>query len=250
MTNFEFWEALNGAVDKDGYGGVFDPTDYEDISRVVNLSFLKRKMEELYKSIQPREDLQKTIYSSKLFRNLIIRETLTPSSGIIDLSSDLSDTYGFFIGLRVTSTNVKIKLIPNEELDEVLDNAILTPSTSYPVATIDGDNLRINPTSITSVIFTYIKIPDEPIFDYYSDSNDNIVYMAEGATSVSIPSGATYSDGTEGPTTKDSQSIEFDYNETFHPELFSEILELLANRLRDQPSAILAQTKMSKEEMI
>lgn len=250
MTHYQFWNALNVAIDKDGYGGSFDPTDYEDIARIVNLSFFKRKMEELYKNLKPGQDIVSVIYSSKIFRNLITRETIVPVAGVINLSTGLTATYGYWMTMRDSTSNVKIRLIQNEDLDEVLDNAILAPSTSYPVATIDGNNCRINPTSITGVIFVFLKKPTDPIFDYYSDSNDNIVYMTAGATNVSIPSGATYSDGTAGPTTKNSRTFEFLYDSSFHPEIFQEMLTLLSARLREQQLEAYSERQQIKQDSI
>lgn len=247
MTNEERWNALNVAIDKDGYGGAFDPTDYEDIARVVNMSMFKRKLEELYKNLKGKSLLE-ALYSSKFFRNLITIETLTPSSGVIDLGSDLAQTYGEWV--TMTTGTARIKLVTHEDKTELVGNAILAPDSDYPIAVIDGDNLTISPTTISSVSFTYLKKPTEPIFDYYSDSDDNIVYMTAGATGVSIPSGATYYDGTAGPVSKDSRSVEFVYDSTFDSEIFTEMLQLLTQRIRDPQIDAYSERQQLKQDAI
>lgn len=251
MTNYEIWKALAVAIDSDESDGIFSPKDYNEIAREVNISLLENEMESLYAKYNGRQ-LTPAILSSKLLRGLLIRQTgLAPTAGVLAISS-LSSTYGYWVSMTAVYNGQirEIKLISQEEFTMRNANLMMPSIKIMPVATIDEGNLRVFPTDLTSITFSYIKIPANPVFDYYSDSNDRVVYMAAGATGVSIPSGATYSDGTAGPTTKNSTSVEWAYDTTYHNRIYSEMLRALSNRLKDQNTAQYSEMKKNKEDSI
>lgn len=88
------------------------------------------------------------------------------------------------------------------------------PTAKYPYCEIGSMNasklieIRVYPTTITEINIDYIRLPNEPILDYYiNDTTLIATYLTEGTQNVAIPTGSTYRDGTNpstvNPTTKD-----------------------------------------------
>jgi hypothetical protein len=243
------------ALNADEYGNSSNITEFNDILDQEQIKFIKRKVEEQYSLPAEGKENSNTIFSSKLLYPLISKETVVPTAGIIDVTEDLTYDYLYWGTMTTSATyNGQIRDIDLATNTEVTDRKtnLLSPSVKErPVAEIIGDEIRILPTNISGVDFTYIKKPATPFLDFYSDANYNRVYMAAAATHI-LTTGETYI-GSDGITRTagynvTARTIELEFHEDFHSEFFDQLLALFSLRQGDQFTNQIAMTKQQMED--
>jgi len=64
------------------------------------------------------------------------------------------------------SRRKQIEVIDDDKWDERLDNSIKFPSLDFPVANFLSDRIRCEPKTLKEVEFSYLRIPNKPIWGY------------------------------------------------------------------------------------
>ncbi len=115
----------------------------------------------------------------------------------------------------------------------------LTKSTlKHPTCVVGSMNssgnleIRIYPTSITSISVDYIRLPATPFLDYYvNDTTLAVTYMLAGVQNFTIPTGSTYRDGTTG--IKNSATVDWEWGEDELPILITYFMQAMGIALPD-----------------
>jgi len=253
MTLDEVYTGLNTVIKRERRGNSLTPDEFNSLIDLENGNFFKDKAKELQTVAATPEEFSELIYSSKLMRPLVIQRTVTPTTGVIDLSADIGgDTFGFWVSCVTTAVYNgmvrRIDLISHSEYERRLTNMLSPTLTQNPCARIDADNVRIVPTDIASVVFTYLKFPTQPVFDYYVDGNRNIQYLAVSATHT-LTGSEIGSSGEVAPTEVTSNTIELAYGEEYHAEFFEYMLSRLGTRARDPIVYQSAETQQAKDKV-
>ncbi|MFA5409587.1 MAG: hypothetical protein WC343_12525 [Bacilli bacterium] len=207
--------------------------------------FIKEIIED-YENYQNVPTVKQPLLAIKYIRELILNANVTITSGSGPLPSD----YLYWKSATGTYNNqlTEISLVKEEEKDYRLVQAIGQRPERYPVAVLRGDNVYIWPKNITPVSLTYYKEPVVPFLDYYIDADDNNVYLAQGATGISVPSGGTTSGGVAGPTVVSSNTIEMDIPIDLYFEFMNHILSALGIRIGADNISQYAELQQQKEK--
>jgi len=102
-----------------------------------------------------------------------------------------------------------IQMMDDDKWSERRSNIIKKPSTDFPIANILSDRIRIEPKSIKSVEFSYLRIPSKPIWAYTFDSNNIEKYDPVN-------------------------SVDFDWNGILFTDIAKLVLGYIGINLRDQ----------------
>jgi hypothetical protein len=247
MTLNEIYQYLNSLINTESLGGDLNLKEFNYLIKDENINLFKEEVEHLYTVQRANALSPEVVYSSKMLRKFINETTITPTVGVVNLSSQLT-SYAYFLALRTAAAyNGQIRNIPlvtHETFNIMASNLLSKPLKKNPVCVIDQDSLRIRPTNITSVIINYLRFPATPVFDYYISTTDEVVYLAAAATHALV-SGETGSAGqTTGTVT--SLTVELEYSVDFHSAFLNRLLERLGLPQRDQ--FIMQESVMKKQE--
>jgi hypothetical protein len=234
MTLKQIYDYVNSLISTDDFGGALNLLEFNLLISDYNMEFFKKNVEELYVNQRAGALNPDLVYSSKVLRPFITSSTQTPLTGVVAISSLSSFAYIVKIVTNGAYNGQvrKIDLISHDELYRRIDNLLEPPLTEKPAAVIEGANIKIYPTNITSVNVAYLKYPATPIFDYYIDAYDVEQYLAP-STSRALGVGETGSLG-QTSVTVNSLSVELEYPVDFHPEFVQGLVAKLGLPLRDQ----------------
>lgn len=176
--------------------GMISPDDLNITLKAINLDYLKYLvgLPESYTPGQPMAPVQYQLTQQITDRvhPFIQKESVNKSqSGFFPVP----DNYFAFSSIRyryiengdcgedpiVKETKISVKT--DAEVDELLDNTIEPPTTLYPICSYYGMGIKVWPTIINQVIFTYLRKPLDPKWGY-NVVNDEPVY--EPNTSVNF----------------------------------------------------------------
>lgn len=233
------YDTIQTLIRKDQKGNSFNIKEFNRLANVVNL--------ELY-----------NFFVSKLEVGQDITENLKPfvvPNASISLTAGvgaLPAAYSRMLGKPRTGSTTEIDLITRLELTPRLADELTKPTTEDPVAILGGltgsdRNITVYPTSISSVVIDYLSTPATPILDYYIASSGLYVYLDEGATGVSVPTGAVYSDGTPGPTSVNSLTVNFKWDDELITVIVNMLLQKAGIVLGEQPAIEYGIAKETKE---
>ena len=170
---------------------------------------------------------------------------------------NLPANYYYLIGKpRVVNTaglTRRVDLVTTYE-DAVREEDYLTMATeTHPTATIGGLSptydlqIRVKPTTLTTIYIDYFRTIDAPYLDYYvSNTTLNNTYLSETLTPQSVPSGYTYRDGTVGGTGVTVTSLTKDmlWDNSDIPMLLAKMLKKAGVQLPDE---LLIQSGVAEE---
>ncbi len=224
MLVYDIYRFIGFVLREEEYGGVYDPDDFNRALEVTNNQFFLDKSEECLK--KQEEATSDAILSSKYFRELSVNTGLAPTAGVYNIASFSQGAFARWMSATCTTDNMtrEIELVSEQEKQRRMSNLLAPDGNDYPFAVLKGSSIYVYPTTITSISFTYLKHPDTPFMDYYTTSSYVLVGMTAGAT-VNIPSGGTYRDGTAGPVSKVSITVELVYEKDVHIEFLALLLK-------------------------
>jgi len=88
-----------------------------------------------------------------------------------------------------SSLNItEVDRIEKSKLTYLLSSPITSPSTTFPIYYITGQNINVNPIALSSVSMDYISIPSDPVWNSTADSNGALTYTATGSTDFTLHS--------------------------------------------------------------
>lgn len=200
MNLQSFLNFLNFIINKEQSGRFISPTEFTLLLQVANYKFFKKYFDvpEEYQVGVPMSRIQweiTDVVKEKLSR-FMVETTIVLTNGVGAKPADM------FFEDYFTSSSGLGRILKGYEFEKAKNNAVTKPTESYPAATIKNTTIEVAPSTLTSITFNYLRRPNEPIFDYYVDTNDNIVYLAPGETSPA--------DGT--PANHLSTSVELDWD--------------------------------------
>lgn len=234
------FDTVQTLIRKDQKGNSFSIKEFNNLISMVNYELYN-----FYAShVQETQDVTEQLKSF-----MVLNSPITLTTGVGSLP-----TYGRLLGMPRVGTT-KIDVVTSLELSERLTDELTAPTVDDPVAIIGGktgsnNNITVYPTSISSITIDYLKIPANPLLDYYIDSNGLYVYLLEGAIGVSVPSGAVYSDGTPGPTSVNSLTIDLEWSEETLPIIVNALLQKAGIILGEQMAVEYGIAKETKEEQL
>ncbi len=239
------YDTIQTLIRKDQKGNSFNIQEFNRLAKLVNY--------ELFSFYSPLsgQDIDK-IEALKDF--VVLGATVSLTAGVGNLPSGYERIQGVPYVINGSDT-IAVDVITSLELPGRLADELTKPTSEHPVAIIGGapvtnlSQITVYPSTISAIQVSYIKMPATPILDYYIASTGLYVYLDEGATGVTIPVGAVYSDGvTVNPSAVDSQTVNFEWREDQTPLLIDMVLQKAGIILDSQAPIEYGIAKQNKEE--
>ena len=229
MTNKEIKDYMNFVVDITNNGNRLNPPEYNNLLELYYLPYFRIKVKE-YTAMEDADNPNKSqLYYDILTQMLSTPTNVTISGGSGSLPATFGawkEAYGDYGGIRK-----KIDLITETEYLERLQNILGLPFEDFPGCIIRENTVTVIPNDITPLTLVFYTKPEQPVYDYYIDASGKEVYMAEGATGVSVPSGGKTSGGVSGPTSVDSNTVELDFPEDLHEDFVKYLLSIMGIKI-------------------
>ena len=123
--------------------------------------------------------------------------SITLTSGVGALPTVTVDSYtrsNVYNIVRVTTDDnsslntTEVDRVEKSKLSYLLSSPVTTPSTTFPIYYITGENINVNPNTLSSISMDYISIPSDPVWNSTADSNGALTYTATGSTDFTLHS--------------------------------------------------------------
>jgi hypothetical protein len=239
------FDTIQTLIRKDQKGNSFNIKEFNRLAKLVNFELYNIYADKL-------EESQDVTEALKDF--MTMEDSISLTSGVGDLPAD----YERLLSKPYTisgSDYTEVDIITRPEKTFRLSDELTKPTATHPIAIIGGvdvsgnSQIEVYPDTITTVYIDYLSIPATPILDYYINSNGLYTYLDEGATGITIPVDAIYSDGvTTNPSTVDSLTIDFEWHEHQTPIIVDMILQRAGIVLEQQVPIEYGVAKQTKEE--
>lgn len=188
MDNGLIFNLLNTIIRKEKEGQTISPEQYSELLQMGSWE----KANSDYSFFERDQIITDSL------RSLKDNESVTIALGVGDISS-LTDYW------HATNASHAITGYPIVPIDIVSDveyqarsfSDLEKPGEMWPILKIVDDTLLVNPSTITSIDFEYLKNPNVPYFDYYIDADDKIQYLTEGQV-YTLLANETYTDKEDG----------------------------------------------------
>jgi len=143
---------------------------YNVLLEQANYDYLNYRYFKWEKSRDESDDL-------KFLKDVNESETIT--AGLWSLPYDFYRLSSVLVD--TTGTPTYCDVITDMELAERLIDSLTAPSATYPVCTVDNENIRFYPSTITSADITYLRYPDTPV---YAQKLSNGIYVYDTSNCV------------------------------------------------------------------
>ena len=217
---------VNFIIVKELSGDILTPAKFNMLLVAVNLDMFNDKVREveLYAN-QNQIPFTEALFGHKALREFHNTQSISLTTGTYNLTS-LTGTYGYWGSLTALYGNrrVEIELLNDKEFAGRRTNLLTNPIENNPIATITANTLRVLPTNIATAEIYFMKIPAEPVYDYYSDQYQNKIYL-EYDTSHLLTVGEIGSAGQVEGQTVASLTTELEWNQLHHIDFCMEILK-------------------------
>ncbi len=230
MTGDTLYNSLLDAIRKDFRGVSLSIDEFNRLSVIVN----RRLLADYCKKF---EDGIESSSSVGAFKELDY--PLTVTGGVASLPSDyyqlIGEPYYTDSGSTVRGIDIVTSLEHAKRERDYLTKSTLKHPTCVVGSMNSSGNLeiRVYPTSITSISVDYIRLPATPFLDYYvNDTTLAVTYMLAGVQNFTIPTGSTYRDGTTG--IKNSATVDWEWGEDELPILITYFMQAMGIALPDQ----------------
>ena len=214
MTGQLVYNAVLNALRVDKRGNALTVDEFNILSPIVNDRVLAHYAKDFEKDISNTDDLG-------FLKQL--KQTLALTVGIASLPSDYYRIIGEPYYTDGGGVRRNIDVVTSAE-SSAREGDYLTQSTvSYPTCVIGDQSddaykylqIRVYPTSITSIFIDYLREPDTPFLDYYvTNANGTYTFLDVGDTPT-VTSAQTYRDGTTGAQT--SISVDWEWSSSDLP---------------------------------
>ena len=101
--------------------------------------------------------------------------SISLTSGVYD-TGNLSDTIYKIIQVTTDSRATEVEQVKKSELTYMNASKLTAPTTDFPAYYLEGENIKIFPTTITSAVLDYIKKPADPVWAFTVGGNGQYVY--------------------------------------------------------------------------
>lgn len=221
MNLQEILDKVYSALGKDQFGGYITPESYNLAIRYVNYEQINDLLKVFEEKREITDDLLpfvKTIgdpTSSALYQD---------SFGYVQIPEDywyyVRAHFADFVNDCDTSTITPrpIEFLNQAEFGYRISTEILKPTVKHPIAAIQNDRWFVQPATTLPIIFTYLRTPAEPNYDYYVVDGE-VIYA---------PPGTTKPDGTL------SSSVEFEWYDSVKINLIQLIIKYFSVNIRSE----------------
>lgn len=227
---YEVYEMVLDLVRKDKRGRSLDIDEFNRVAKIVNAEVYNH----YYNSFETSLDSSTALSGFK-----VTNATVSLTAGLGTLPSDYYDLIG--VPRYTDGSDIReVDVVTNIEYTKRQVDYLTRPTVKNPLVMIAGASglltqVRALPTTMASISIDYLKAAAIPFLDYYSSDTTFIyTYMDAGAQGVVIPLNYTYRDGTVGATTKNSLTVNFDWDETDLPLMLSMFVRVLGLQLGDE----------------
>ena len=234
MTLNDILKYVNYICVKENSGSTLKPDQYNNILSASNINMFNRKVQEAQViSNQAQRPFNQALYEHVALREFHTSQNITWTLGQFNLTT-LTDAYAYFLSMVCfyKGTFRRIDILTDNELTERRTNLAGKRLEEYPACVILGNTMKIYPSEIYAGEFTFMKIPTTPVFDYYYDQYQNLVYLTQGSSHY-LTSGETGSIGQTGSLVI-SATKELAWNQLWHVEFCNEILQKVGINLKDE----------------
>ncbi len=173
MDNYFIYNLCQYIVNEEQSGNGLSPEEFNRLLRVCSQE-LTRQVFRGY------EEGQEVTDNLRRFKRM---EILSFVDGEADLPSDYYRKSFLLIGGEgEDSGDIWVEFCDDYDFGFRQTRTLTAPSEDYPIARVGDGVVEILPVSITSGDLYYLKEPDEPLFDYYYDTDGRIVFFEEAPT--------------------------------------------------------------------
>lgn len=207
MNLQELLDFLNFIINKEQSGRFINPKEYTRVLQRSSYTFFKKYFDvpEEYQVGMPQSRIQWEITDTvkeKLSRFMVQMDLANANRLQLTNGFATKPTDMFYMDYFISPEGGVGRLRKGYQMDKAKQSRLVPPTTAKPVATERGDRFEFAPNTMAEVDFYYLRRPNDPVFDYYLDQNDNIIYLPPGQTSPS----------TGNPANHVSTSVELDWD--------------------------------------
>lgn len=242
----ELLDFANFLVKKEKEGNSITPEQYNIILPGISYELFH----EFWKTYEETQTITDSVVRFRRDHTLLI------SGGV---STNFPTDY-FHLSSLLTPDDKAFDIVTDLEWSLRLDDPVLLPTTDYPIArlimydnesasgsvapTVHSKQIEIRPITLNNLLLEYIKLPNEPFYDYCVDNTtDEQIYMQPGwqidaagalrnANGGTVASAVTHPDSPALPY--GSQSVEIDFEDQDHIRFAYLLTQKLGVNLPDQ----------------
>jgi hypothetical protein len=108
--------------------------------------------------------------------DMLSREaSISLTNGVYD-TSNLSDTIYKIIQLTTDSRATEVEQVKKSELTYMNASKLTAPSSDFPAYYLEGENIKVFPTTVSSVVLDYVKKPADPKWAYTTGNGGQYTY--------------------------------------------------------------------------
>lgn len=172
--------------------GFLTPDEFSKIGSQVQLDILEKNFYDynravvksnLNRAVSEYGDIPKNI--KEKIDAFAKEASLSISNGVVAAPSDLYK----IINISTTNRTINLDEISKSKLSYVNSSKLTAPTTSFPVYYKEADNIKVFPTTISSAIIDYIKMPADPVWAYETDANGALTYSESTGINVTPTTG-------------------------------------------------------------
>ena len=184
--------------------GFLTPDEFGKIASIVQLDLLDKAFHDYNRAIAKQNLGRGGLGYSNIPNKIKNRidpfyqtSNITLSSGVGSLPTTDADGYtrsNVYNVVRVTtqsnnSLNItEVDRVEKSKLSYLLSSPMTAPSTTFPIYYITGENINVNPNTLSSVDIDYIAIPISPVWNSTSDENGALTYSSSGSEDFTLHS--------------------------------------------------------------
>lgn len=228
MTLNKLLSYINYQLNITKSGNQLNPPEYNNLLEAQYLAYFRIKIKE-YRQRQRDNDGNLSMLFYDMLTSLSTKGDVTITTGAGAMPATYgawNEAYGTYDGI-----SKRIELITEEERVRRNNDMMSRPFEYFPACVVRGETLTVYPNNITPVTLIFYTKPLQPVFDYYIDADGKVVYMTEGQTGVSVPTGGRTSAGVSGPVTINSNTIELDFPDDMHEDFANYLLSIIGVKI-------------------
>ena len=107
------------------------------------------------------------------------------TNGVYD-TGNLSDTIYKIIQLTTGSRATEVEQVKKSELTYMNASKLTAPTSDFPAYYLEGNNIKIFPTTVTSATLDYIKKPADPIWAFTVGGNGQYIYNSSSSVNFEL----------------------------------------------------------------
>lgn len=162
--------------------GYLTPDQFNRLGRQAQLSLLDKSFYD-YNRHLTRRNIQgvNSEYGNIVDRieekiDVLSREaSISLTNGVYD-TGNLSDTIYKIIQLTTDNRATEVEQVKKSELTYMNASKLTAPTTDFPAYYLEGNNIKIFPTTVSSATLDYIKNPADPSWEYTLGSSGQYIY--------------------------------------------------------------------------